>query len=93
MANVTSLTASRASLTAAFSILAARHKAPTVVRAREPNQSYLAVNGYCWMHGYCIKKEGHDSATCKDKAEGHKDGATHANTMNGSKNNNKGWDT
>lgn len=80
MANVTSLTASMASLTTAYSILAAGHKPPTAAKAREPKQSFFAVNGY-W----------HYSATCKDKANGHKEGATHANTMNGS-NNSKGWD-
>jgi hypothetical protein len=42
------------------------------------------------MHGYWVKK-GHDSNTCKDKAEGHKDVATQANTMGGS-NGNKGWE-
>ena len=59
--------------------------------AKPAKLSYLAPNGYCWMHGYhvCI---GHDIATCKDKGAGHKDGATWANTMGGS-NNNKGWDT
>ena len=89
-ANVTSLTASVAALTAAYAILAAGHKAPTLPKAKDSKQSYLAVNGYCWTHGYRVRK-GHDSATCKDKADGHKEAATRANTMNGS-NNNKGWD-
>ena len=53
--------------------------------------AYLVENGYCWTHGYRVKK-GHDSASCPAKDEGHKDAATRANTMNGSTAN-KGWDT
>ena len=93
-ASVTSLTASVASLTAAYAILAAgkpasRTPASTATKPAKP--SYLAPNGYCWTHGYRVRI-GHDSATCKDKGDGHKDGATRANTMGGS-NNSKGWDT
>ena len=95
-ANVSSLTASVASLTAAYTLLAAG-KAPTNTakntqqpRSSDKKPSYLAVGGYCWTHGYRVRK-GHGSATCKDKAEGHKDAATRANTMNGSAAN-KGWD-
>ena len=94
-ANVTSLTASVASLTATYAILAAGKppaRAPAATAAARPARpSYLAANGYCWTHGYRVRI-GHDSATCKDKGDGHKDGATRANTMGGS-NNNKGWDT
>ena len=93
-ANVTSLTASVASLTATYAILAAGRppsRAPAAAAAKPTRPSYLAANGYCWTHGYRVRI-GHDSATCKDKGDGHKDGATRANTMGGS-NNNKGWDT
>jgi hypothetical protein len=97
-ANVTSLTASVAALTAAYATLSAGKPTapPAVLPATTPQQrntkkpDYLAVGGYCWMHGYHVKK-GHDSTTCRDKAPGHKDVATRANTMNGSTNN-KGWD-
>jgi len=97
-ANVTSLTASVAALTAAYATLAAGKPTapPAVLPATTPQQrntkkpDYLAVGGYCWTHGYRVKK-GHDSTTCRDKAPGHKDAATRANTMNGSTNN-KGWD-
>ena len=91
-ASVTSLTASVASLTAAYAILAAEKpspRAPAASAAKSARPSYLAANGYCWMHGYRVRI-GHNSATCKDKWDGHKDGATGANTMG---NNNKGWDT
>ena len=38
---------------------------------------------YCWTHGHCISKE-HTSATCANKATGHRDDATAANTFGGS---------
>jgi hypothetical protein len=44
---------------------------------------------YCWTHGYQCSQH-HTSATCKNKAVGHKDNATAANMMDGSKAN-KGW--
>lgn len=97
-ANVTSLTASVASLMAAYAILATGKTSTTTPKAANTQQpcnsnrkpSYLAIGGYCWMHGYRVRKR-HDSTMCKDKGEGHKDAATHANTMNGSMAN-KGWD-
>jgi len=45
----------------------------------KPNRRYKGK--YCWTHGAC----GHSSANCKDKAPGHKDGATKDNKMDGSK--------
>jgi len=38
---------------------------------------------YCWTHGYDMH-DTHTSASCKTKAEGHQDGATVKNNMNGS---------
>jgi len=38
--------------------------------------------GYCWLHGYKLHKT-HTSASCKTKKDGHKDGATRADTMGG----------
>lgn len=35
---------------------------------------------YCWTHGACF----HDSASCRNKAEGHQDAATLTNCMGGS---------
>ena len=46
-------------------------------------------NGYCWSHGYKVTKY-HNSATCKVRKEGHKEGATRNNTMGGSEDN-KNW--
>ena len=92
-ASVTSLTASVAALTAAYTLLAAGKPPNPAAASSAPStrtRTKPAVNGYCWMHGFRVKV-GHDSATCKHKGEGHKDTATHANTMNGS-NANKGWD-
>ena len=45
---------------------------------------------YCWMHGHCCSK-GHTSASCTNKASGHHDDATAANTFGGS-DKHKGWD-
>jgi hypothetical protein len=39
---------------------------------------------YCWTHGHQCSQH-HTSATCGNKAAGHKDDATAANTMGGSK--------
>jgi hypothetical protein len=38
---------------------------------------------YCWSHGYLVHRQ-HTSATCRNKKEGHIDGATHANNVSGS---------
>jgi hypothetical protein len=46
---------------------------------------------YCWTHGHCISKE-HTSATCANKAMGHRNNATAANTLGGSEKD-KGWYT
>ena len=42
--------------------------------------------GYCWSHGYKVTKN-HNSKTCNVRKEGHKEDATRANTMGGSKDN------
>ncbi len=44
---------------------------------------------YCWTHGHRISCE-HTSATCANKAMGHRDDATAANTFGGSQKD-KGW--
>jgi hypothetical protein len=46
---------------------------------------------YCWTHGHQCSQH-HTSATCNNKAVGHKDNASASNTMGGS-NINKGWNT
>ena len=104
-ASVTTLTASIASLTAAYAILTATDKSgppasnTTPIQPRRNRANNRAANalpntplpgGYCWTHGFRVR-EGHSSATCANKAEGHKDGSTRANTMGGSMVN-KGWD-
>jgi hypothetical protein len=45
---------------------------------------------YCWTHGHRCSK-GHTSASCTNKAPGHRDDATAANTFGGS-DKHKGWD-
>jgi hypothetical protein len=58
---------------------------PNPVRA--PNLPF--PGNYCWTHGHRVSQH-HTSATCGSKAPGHKDDATAANTMGGSKKD-KGW--
>jgi len=56
---------------------------------RVPNKPF--PGNYCWTHGHLIS-ERHTSATCGNKATGHKDAATASNTMGGS-DLDKGWNT
>jgi hypothetical protein len=95
---ITSLTASVSALSTAYTILAAKVEpggsataAPTHGKARAKTRSKSEPGGYCWTHGYRVAA-GHNSITCKGKADGHKDAATRANTMGGSMEN-KGWNT
>jgi hypothetical protein len=44
---------------------------------------------YCWTHGHCMSKH-HTSATCANKAPGHRNNATASNTLGGS-NKDKNW--
>jgi hypothetical protein len=55
--------------------------------ARSTNSPF--PGNYCWTHGHRCNQH-HTSATCGNKAEGHKDMATSSNTMGGSVANN-GW--
>jgi hypothetical protein len=92
------LTTSKATLTAANKKLSeALAKVPTTTprspgtpgTPRVPNKPF--PENYCWTHGHRISKL-HTSATCGNKAAGHKDAATASNTMGGSKAD-KGWNT
>ncbi len=92
-ASITALTASITALTLAYTLLAAGKEAPAVLpRAKKTKSTphFLDSTGYCWTHGYKVNK-GHNSKTCTGRAEGHKEDATWANTMNGSLAN-KGWE-
>ena len=83
------LTTSNATLTAANKKLSeALAKVPTTTSRtpgtpRPPNKGKLFPGNYCWTHGHHISQL-HTSATCGNKAEGHKDVATASNTMGGS---------
>jgi hypothetical protein len=62
--------------------------APAPAPAPMPRAAQRALFGdgsgaYCWTHGLCMNPK-HTSATCKNKAEGHKDEATAFNRMGGS---------
>jgi hypothetical protein len=67
--------------------LAATPGAPKPVRST--NMPF--PGNYCWTHDHQCSQH-HTSVTCGNKAAGHKDDATAANTMGGSKAN-KGWNT
>ncbi len=43
----------------------------------------LCPGNYCWTHSHCVSKH-HTSATCTNKAPGHRDNATASNTFGGS---------
>jgi hypothetical protein len=58
---------------------------PVSIRAmRKP-----CPGNYCWTHGHRVSKH-HTSATCANKASGHRDDATASNTFGGS-NKDKNW--
>ena len=100
-ANNAALTTSFSALSAAYVLLAAQAggTAPTDTTSGTRNNrrrdrptgkpQVFAPEGYCWTHGYKVGLK-HTSATCQAKADGHKDGATRANTMHGSTKD-KGW--
>ena len=91
------LTTSNATLTAANKKLsealakvpATMPRAPGTPGAPRPNKPFHG--NYCWTHGHRIS-ELHTSATCGNKAAGHKDAAAASNTMGGS-DLDKGWNT
>ncbi len=94
------LTASNLALTTANTALTAANKklsealakktpatTPSTPATPQPSNKPFPGN-YCWMHGHHVSQF-HTSATCGNKAAGHKDTATVADTMGGS-NANKG---
>ena len=72
------------------SILATQNQQATPVRrngnlgnnTRTNKGANKDPNGYCWTHGYNVR-HGHNSATCRNKAPGHKDTATRNDNMGG----------
>ena len=83
-----------ATLTATKKKLADKARSGTAGTPRTPGTPRKVTRNphhgnYCWTHGHRVSKE-HMSATCFNKAAGHKDDATLSNTMGGSENN-KGW--
>jgi hypothetical protein len=56
--------------------------------AQAENNDVWDPAGYCWTHGFKVKK-GHNSKTCKTRGAGHQEGATGHNTMGGSLANDK----
>ena len=50
---------------------------------RSPPASTFTPWTYCWTHGGKMRN-GHDSKTCRSKADGHQNEATFTNKLNGS---------
>ena len=84
------LTSTVATLTATNKKLADKAKSVTPGTPRKVTK-HLRPGNYCWTHGHRVSKD-HTSATCGNKAAGHKDDATLSNMMGGSEKDNKGWD-
>jgi hypothetical protein len=83
------LTSTVATLTATNKKLADKAKSVTPgTPGKVPKHPH--PGNYCWTHGHRVSKD-HTSATCGNKAAGHKDDATLSNTMGGSEKD-KGWD-
>jgi hypothetical protein len=93
------LTAANLALTALVTLLMAANKKLVDALAHSKGGTTLAAapapakicsankpfpGNYCWIHGHRVSQV-HTSATCNCKAMGHKDNATTANTMGGSK--------
>ena len=83
------LTSTVAPLTATIKKLADKAKSGTPGMPGKVTKNPHPGN-YCWTHGHRVSKD-HTSATCGNKAAGHKDDATLSNTMGGSEKD-KGWD-
>lgn len=83
------LTSTVATLTATIKKLADKAKSGTPGTPGKSTKNPHSGN-YCWTHGHRVSKD-HTSATCGNKAAGHKDDATLSNTMGGSEKD-KGWD-
>jgi hypothetical protein len=99
------LMAANLALTSTIATLTATNKKLVDIAAKTPSRGSatpmassknsrstknLFPGNYCWTHGHCCSKQ-HTSATCRNKAPGHKDEATCSNTMGGSEKD-KGWD-
>ncbi len=97
------LTAANLALTTTVTALTATNKKLVDAAARTKGAPVVTPSGkggrapkhpcpgnYCWTHGHCLSK-GHTSATCANKAVGHRDDATASNTLGGCEKD-KGWD-
>ncbi len=99
------LTAANLALTSTIATLTATNKKLVDTTAKTPSRGSATPaasskksrstknpfpGNYCCTHGHRCSEQ-HTSATCGNKAPGHKDGATSLNMMGGSKED-KGWD-
>ena len=89
-AKLTEAQSSITTLTSKIPQTGTRPNRPTTIPTEPINMTLLEKDGYCWSHGFKIKK-GHNSTTCILQKQGHMTEATRNNTM-GVKMWNKGWD-
>ena len=66
------------------------NRRPDFVTHTRDSPNGWVIGAYCFSHGFGCTNN-HDSKSCRRRVDNHKEGATRANTMNGS-NENKGWD-
>jgi hypothetical protein len=91
---VTTLTAANKNLAEALAkanLVSPPAAMPGMPRPAQSTNTPFPAGNYFWTHGHQCSQH-HMSATCGNKAVGHKDDATASNTMGGS-NANKGWNT
>ena len=82
------LTAANLSLTASIAALTATNK--KLVENGRTKATGPSAGNYCWTHGYRVGRN-HTSATCTQKAVGHRDEATGTNTLGGNEKNKGGY--
>ena len=78
-----------ATLTSKLSQTGTRPNRPTTIPTGPIYMILMEKDGYCWSHGFKIKKC-HNSTTCRFQKQGHMTEATRSNTMGG-KMWSKGW--
>ena len=71
-----------ATLTSKLAQTGTRPNLPTKIPNEPIDMTPMEKYGYCWSHGFKIKK-GHNSTTCKLQKQGHMTETTRGNTMGG----------
>ena len=71
-----------ATLTSKLAQTGNRPNRPTKNPTGPVDMTLMEKDGYCWSHGFKMKK-GHNSSTCTFQKQGHMTEATRSNTMGG----------